>query len=41
MLEELTLSDNKIKDVPASLFHKLEKTLKVLNLADNRIKHIP
>jgi Leucine-rich repeat (LRR) protein len=40
-LEELTFQDNKVKELPASLFLKLETSLKILNMADNRVKHIP
>lgn len=40
-LEELSLQDNKVKDLPGQLFLKLDASLKTLNVADNRVKHLP
>jgi Leucine-rich repeat (LRR) protein len=40
-LEELTFADNKVTEVPAALFAKLSDSLKILIMADNKIKHLP
>ena len=40
-LEELTFSDNKVTEVPPALFAKLNDSLKILIMADNKIKHLP
>lgn len=40
-LEELTFQDNKVKELPATLFSKLTNSLRHLNMSDNRIKHLP
>lgn len=40
-MEELTFADNKVTEVPAALFAKLSDSLKILIMADNKIKHLP
>jgi Leucine-rich repeat (LRR) protein len=40
-LEELTFADNKVTEVPSALFAKLNDSLKILIMADNKIKHLP
>lgn len=40
-LEELTFQDNKVKELSASLFSKLTNSLRLLNMAENKIKHLP
>jgi len=40
-LEELTFADNKIVEIPPSLFSKLTDSLKILIMSDNKIKHLP
>ena len=40
-LEELTFADNKVTEVPPALFAKLNDSLKILIMADNKIKHLP
>ncbi len=40
-LEELTFAENKISDLSPSLFLKTCDNLKILNFADNKVKHIP
>ena len=40
-LEELSFQYNRIKEVPAQLFSKLSDSLLLLNLSDNKIKHLP
>ena len=40
-MEELTFADNKITEIPPALFSKLNDSLKILIMADNKIKHLP
>ena len=41
LLEELSFSDNKLTEVPLPIFQKLGGSLKMLNMAENRVKHLP
>ncbi len=40
-LEELTFADNKVTEIPNTLFSKLTDSLKILIMSDNKIKHLP